>query len=391
VNRAALRFLLSPEGRRLLAETAAAPITPHTHVQIASRLRRQTEHAAAVLETAVLRQRAMTKFSRAAQMYFTRDGLEQASSEAVAAYRARRFARLGCRWVADLGCGLGGDAMALAASAQVIGLDRDHLRLALARQNVAAYGRGERFHPVQADLRQTAPLPVDACFFDPARRDERGRRIYSVHDYRPPLSLIDPWRARMPAGVKISPGVAYAQVPAAAELEFISLAGAVKDGALWFGELRTGARRRATLLPGAHTLTDNDLPETAVAVTPPRAYLYEPDNAVIRAHLVQALAARLNATQIDPQIAYLTADQAQETPFARCWRVRDAFPFHLKRLRAYLRERNVGRVTVKKRGSPLEPEELARRLRLSGPEARVLFLTQGRGEPLVIVGEEMEE
>lgn len=379
--------MLTPEGQRLLAETAATPITPQNHVQIASRLRRKTEHAAAVLETAVLRQRAAAKFSRAAQMYFSREGLEQASSEIVAAYRARRFARLGCRWVADLGCGVGGDAISLAASAHVIGVDRDGLRLALARENARAYGRGARVHPVQADLRQTPPLPVDACFFDPARRDAQGRRIYSVHDYRPPLSLIDAWRARMPAGVKISPGVDYAQTPPDAELEFISLKGAVKDGVLWFGDVRTGARRRATLLPGEHTLTDNDLPETAVPVTPPRAYLYEPDNAVIRAHLVEALAARLDASQIDHQIAYLTAERAQETPFARYWKVLDAFPFQLKRLRAYLRDRDVGRVTIKKRGSPLEPEELERRLRLSGSEERVLFLTQGRGEPIVIVGE----
>ncbi len=55
-------------------------------------------------------------------------------------------------------------------------------------------------------------------------------------------------------------------------------------------------------------------------------------------------------------------------------------PFSLKRLRAYLRQRNVGRATVKKRGSPLQPEELIRELRLEGEEERVLFLTHVRGK-----------
>jgi hypothetical protein len=67
--------------------------------------------------------------------------------------------------------------------------------------------------------------------------------------------------------------------------------------------------------------------------------------------------------------------------------VSDWFPFQLKRLRLYLRQRGVGRVTVKKRGSPLEPEALIHSLRLEGDRECVLFLTQLRGKPVVIVGE----
>ncbi len=68
------------------------------------------------------------------------------------------------------------------------------------------------------------------------------------------------------------------------------------------------------------------------------------------------------------------------------WAVEDWFPFSLKRLRAYLRERKVGRVTVKKRGSPLQPEELIHKLRLEGEEERVLFLTHVQGKAVVMVG-----
>jgi hypothetical protein len=61
-------------------------------------------------------------------------------------------------------------------------------------------------------------------------------------------------------------------------------------------------------------------------------------------------------------------------------------PFNLKKLRAYLRERNVGRVTVKKRGSPLTPEELIAKLKLpGGGEERIVVLTHVRNQPAVLI------
>ncbi|MCY3779658.1 MAG: SAM-dependent methyltransferase, partial [Chloroflexi bacterium] len=66
----------------------------------------------------------------------------------------------------------------------------------------------------------------------------------------------------------------------------------------------------------------------------------------------------------------------------------DWMPFQLKRLRRYLADRGVGRVTVKKRGFPLTPEELIARLRLKGDESRVLVMTRHNGKPVAIVCEE---
>jgi hypothetical protein len=120
-------------------------------------------------------------------------------------------------------------------------------------------------------------------------------------------------------------------------------------------------------------------------ISAPLAYIYEPDPSILRAGLVQALGAELEAAQLDPEIAYLTADTHVENPFVRCWPVEDWMPFQLKRLRATLRDRNVGRVTVKKRGSPILPEELAQMLRLDGDEEKTLFLTQLEGSPVVVI------
>ncbi len=381
------RFLLSPEGQRALSEISATPVDATSHLQIATRLSQQfgPDKTHALLETVFLRQHAAAKFDRAAEMYFTRAGLQQASAEVVSGYRAERYARAGFTILADLGCGIGGDAIALTGIAKVAGIDQNSVRLAMAQVNIRAYGRSDRFWLLQADLHELPPLSVEALFFDPGRRDEYGRRLQSVHDYHPPLTIINRWREKVPhQGVKISPGVDYSELPEDAEVEFISVAGEVREAVLWFGALRTHVGRRATLLPGLHTLVDEPVEE--VTVTQPLRYLYEPDGAVIRAHLVEQLAQHLGATKIDADIAYLTADHYQPTPFARCYLLEDVFPFQLKRLRQYLRQRGIGQVTIKKRGSPLDPNELRRRLRLKGEGHCIVFLTHVMGEATVLVG-----
>lgn len=386
------QFLLSVEGQRVLAETAVTPLTEENHLQVASRLRKQIDPtlAQAVIETVWLRQRAAVKFSRASEMYFTRSALEQSSSEIVSNYRARRFFAAGYGCIADLGCGAGGDAIGLSSGADVVGIDLDWIRLAMARENVSVFGNSGRFFPLQANLDTQPPLAVDALFFDPARRDEQGRRIKSVHFYRPPLSLIDHWRARVPdAAVKVSPGIAYSELPPDADVEFISVSGEVKEAMLWYGGLRRGITRQATLLPERHHFSSEDARGADVPPRTPGNYLYEADGAIIRAHLIQPLARHLGAAPIDPNIAYLTADEKIETPFARRFELDDWFPFQLKRLRHYLRARNIGRVTIKKRGSPLEPATLQRQLRLQGDEERIIFLTHVLGNPAVLIGREV--
>jgi hypothetical protein len=190
--------------------------------------------------------------------------------------------------------------------------------------------------------------------------------------------------------VKISPGVDYDELPEDAEVEIISLNGEVKEAVLWFGDLQSGLSRRATLLPQGHTLTNADLPAAAILTSEPLAYLYEPDKAIIRAHLVEALAQQLDAFKLSNDIAYLTAPTNIPTPFARCFAIEASFPFQLKRLRHYLRQNDIGQVTVKKRGSPLEPDSLRRQLRLKGSQHRLIFLTQVKGETAVLIGLEVK-
>jgi hypothetical protein len=206
-----------------------------------------------------------------------------------------------------------------------------------------------------------------------------------VKDYEPPLEIVSSRLDSFPAiGVKISPGVDKSELADFdAELEFVSLGGELKEALLWFGPLKT-AKRRATILPGPHSLT-GDEEIGSLPLSEPKGYIYEPDAAVIRAGLVTKLGDQLGAFQLDPDIAYMTEEEEIPNPFSKVWKIEDWLPFNLKRLREYLRARDVGEVTVKKRGSPLQPEELIRMLRLRGDDQRVLFLTHLDGAPITIV------
>jgi predicted RNA methylase len=379
--------LLSPEGTAALA--AATSLAGGDPLVAASRLRASgipSDLAAQALTQASLRLRAAAKFGPdAARMFFTRDGLEQATRSVVAARRAARLWDAGVRTLADLGCGLGADAIAAArAGIRVYGVDADPATAALASANAAALGLGGMFTVSCADARSFDVAAVDAVFCDPARRSSRGR-VFDPAAYSPPWDWVAAMVARLPrAVVKVAPGFDQALVPAGAEVELVGVDREVVEAALWCGSLSV-TPRRATVIRGAAVAVLTGSGTLRAPVGPVRRYVYDPDGAVVRAHLVAELAASLDGTLADPDIAYVYADEAVATPYARCFEVVDVLPFSLKRLRARLRDAGVGTLEILKRGSALDPAVLRRDLRLAGPSSASLILTRVAGAPTALV------
>ncbi len=380
----AFAFLLTDDGQALLA--ALREYEPGAELATATRLRR--EHPAAVVSAAIgqagLRRRAVAKFGQDAhRMYFTPDGVEQATRTTVAAHRADRFRALGVRRLADLCGGIGGDAIALArAGIEVLAVDRSPETCAVTRANAAALGLSDRIEIRCADVTGVDTGGYDAVFVDPARRGGRGR-VFDPEAYSPPLSWALTAARTVPyAALKVAPGIPHEAVPDDAEAEWVSDHGDVKEAVLWFGT-RPGARS-ATLLPDGVTLAGEGLPDPPVGRV--GRYLYEPDGAVIRAHLVAEAARAVGGTLIDETIAYVTSDTLRRIPYATAYEISDVLPFNLKRLKALLREREVGTLTVKKRGSAVEPEELRRRIKPQGPNAATVLLTRVAGAPAMLVG-----
>lgn len=381
-----IEFLRTERAARILTDHAEADLSVANSLPLLTELRKSLApaEAAAVLTTLRLRKKAKAKFPRfATDMLFTEAGLQQASHPLARRYRA---SMIRSDQVLDLCCGIGADSLAFAAAGrQVLGIDFDPVRIAIARHNTAVTGLNATFKV--ADIRQHLPRGFGCIFFDPGRRDQQGRRIHHVERYEPPLALAKGFGAREVI-VKLSPGVDRRQLASyGGQVEFVSVRGQLTEALLWLH--RVDAPPKATLLTKRgnwHMMRSDFAP---VALTAPKAWLFEPDPAVLRAGLVRQLARELAATMLDETIAYLTADRELRTPWGRSWRILDWMPFQLKRLRRYLVERGVGRVTVKKRGFPMTPEELIAKLRLKdGDKSRVLVMTRREGKPIAIICED---
>ena len=351
-----------------------------------------------------LRRAARAKFTRAAQMLFTRAGYEQSSSEPVARYRAARLAN--ASRVADLCCGIGDDLIALAAASDVLAVDRDATHARLALHNADVYGRAARVTAVVADVRDISLAGLDAVFIDPARRSgpptasaasptaaAGTARRYRPGQSEPPLDWCAALTAQVPAVcVKAAPGIPEELVPPGWEAEFIAEARDLKEAVLWSPALATaqsrdglpGPRRATVLDPAsgeAHSLTAR--PGDPVPLRAPGEYLLDPNPAVTRAGLVEDLARDLGpgTAKIDPQIAFLTLDRPVSTPFARTLHVEHSAPWNEKAFAKRLRALDIGAADIRRRGLAGDVDQIRRRLKLSGSRRATVVITRVNNNP----------
>ena len=391
MDAADIAWLRTPDGLAA-TERATALLAAGDELRALRALSR--EHTPAESRAAVSlvlgRRVVATKLSDAAALFCDRDAAEQTSHHLVARHLALRFASL--RYVADLGAGMGGDALAIAEHARVLAVDRDPARLAMVEANAAARGLSERIQTQQADLLTWEPPDdLDGVWCDPARRDDGDRRL-RPEAWSPPLSRALAL-AGFPsgAGVKLAPGIDLDELPADAEVEFVSLDRGLRAAVAWLGTLAR-APRTATVLgeDGGATVLTGEPDGGQGALGEPGAYLYDLDPSVGRAGLVELLAGRLQAWKLDGDIAYLSADVAVETPFARSLRILAWLPFSERRLLDTLREHDAGRVEVTRRGSPVDTNGLERRLQrsLRGDASKpplVVALTRMAGMHIAVV------
>jgi SAM-dependent methyltransferase len=376
--------LLSSEGRELLGLLAGQDVTPDTALRLAEELkgRHSPGLIAAALTQQALRQAGRAKFGRADQMYFTRAGLEQASSDLTARHSAQRFA--GQSLVADLCCGIGGNLASLAATARhVLAVDADLDALRFARHNAAVHDPAAGVTAVCADVQDLVLTgsPVQGIFIDPARR--AGDRRLRPGDCIPALG----WCLGLPSqvaavGIKAAPGLPKDLVPAGWEVEFAAVGRDLKEALLWSPALAT-TTRRATLLPGGQTLTA--APGPPVPVEAPAEYLLDPNPAVTRAGLVEELARELGAWKIDPMIAFLASSEPVSSPFARTLRVIESMPWHERNVARRLRQLGIGTADIRRRGLAGDVQQIHRRLGLMGEGSATIVLTRRDGKPWTLI------
>jgi hypothetical protein len=400
-------WLTGPEAAKWLADTAAESRQPGTSaVRLASRLRGQlsAERTRLVLEQVELRRRGGEKFARADSMFFTPVGLEQSTDEVVAAYKTGRLHQMR---VADLCCGIGGDALALAKRGPMIAIDRDPIASRFTEANLRAHGlevakEDATMRSVEVRIAEIAMESANALqlqnfgawHIDPDRRPE-GRRTTKVDWQEPGVEVLETLlAANSKAGIKLAPG---AELPERweqdAELEWISRGRQCRQLVAWFGDLaKSPGQRRATVLAGnpGETLRVATswvgVPIECPIAERIRDFIYEPDAAVLAAKLEGVLATRWDLQAIAAGCAYLTGKHAHSVPgdFSS-FEVLETMPYDVKRLKAWLKQRDIGRLEVKKRGVPLDPAHVRRDLRNDGHESATIFLARVSGQVTAIV------
>lgn len=376
-----LEILLTPQGWELLNSVdPSAAGTKEAALNLNLSLRKAghpVELVTAVVQQAQLRSKARVKFGPFAdRMVFTPAGLEQATRLKLAGLHAQRFTRAGIKKVADLGCGIGADSLALAsAEIEVTAVEMDETTAAAATLNLMPWPTAT---VINADATEFDLTGFDGVWLDPARRttDTSGTsRIFDPEAFSPPLSFVESLANRgLAVGVKMGPGLPHGAVPANCEVQWVSINGDVTEAALWFGPLARPGIRRAALVIGAHGATEltspvdfdpdaalrGDVPVGAID-----SYIYEPDGAVIRAGLIDQLLKDTGGHLLDPHIAYFSTAEAVDTPLAKAYKVLAIHPYHVKNLRAWVKAEKIGVLDIKKRGMDVTPEEL-RKILLAG-------------------------
>jgi len=400
--------LLSVDGLRLL--DSLPPYESTTDVLRSVSELRKAGHSpglvAAVLSQSRLRARASAKFGPFAErMLFTEAGLEQATRLRVAALHAGRFQSAGLSRIADLGCGIGADAMAMAAlDLDVTAVEIDEVTAAIASYNLAPWPNATVVNAdaatfdlggadgAGADGARFDAVGFDGVWLDPARRaagHQHSSRLTDPADFSPSLDFAFGLGERLPTGVKLGPGIDRDLIPAEAEAQWVSVDHDVVELGVWFGAVARPGIRRAALVLGDHGNAEltAEADSEDVEAGPLGEYLYEPDGAVIRARLIGELGRRIGASMASEGIAYLTSDAAVETPFASCFRILEAFPFDERLLRRELSARGIGSLEIKKRGVDVDPARLRTKLSLKGRASATLIVTRAAGRHVALLAE----
>lgn len=339
---------------------------------------------AAVLTQAKLRKRAVAKFAEfASQMLFTEAGLEQASRLKVAAIHAGRFRSAGIKQVADLGCGIGAESMAVASlGIEVKAFEIDEVTAAVATYNLAPF---ENASVQIADVETLDLSGFEALYFDPARRELHGpkkastQRHFDPANFSPNYNFVLDKAKTKPTGIKLGPGHDKRQIPEGCEAQWVSVDGDLVELGLWFGKLARKDIARSALLissTGQHEITSSEMESPNADLADIGEYVYEPDNSLIRSGLIADFAKPLGLTLISPEIAYLSSSEKISSPWLKGYKVIDNLVFDRKKLKAYVRDNNIGILEIKKRGSDISPEELRKQLAPKGESAATLIVTR---------------
>jgi SAM-dependent methyltransferase len=399
------RWLTGSEAEKCFAIADSLAAAGASLIRVTQQLRAELPPARVhlLLQQRELRLKAREKFLHAENMFFTPRGLEQATDAAVAAYKASRFPP--DQTIADFCCGIGGDLLALARRGPVIGVDRDPVAVLLAEANAQAVldrvgTVAFRFETTPVDSAMPICSEISAWHIDPDRRPGGGRTT-QVKLHEPGPDVLARLLEVCPHGaIKLAPAADLVeQWWADAELEWISRRRQCRQLVAWFGRLAEHpGRRRATVIRNTSDFSPDIAatfvgePNVEIALAPKIGrYVFEPDPAVLAAKLEGDLARKYEVSAVTPSIAYFTGDRPIRDAAFDGFEVLEVLPYHVREIKAWLTARHIGRLEIKKRDVPLEPDKVRRELAGVGDQSATVLLAKIGGRVQAIVVRRLEK
>ncbi|MDR0543937.1 MAG: class I SAM-dependent methyltransferase [Odoribacteraceae bacterium] len=276
-----------------------------------------------VVEQIIARQAAREKLptwhAERRVVYPSRLAVEQASSEITARYKQRLLVG---ETACDLTGGLGSDAYYLSRAArEMIYVERDPACCRAARDNFEVLNVANA-RVLREDAGNVAgTVAVDTFYIDPSRRTKENKRVFTLADCEPDALQLKPLlleRARRVI-VKCSPMLDIVETlhffPECEEVHVLAVKNECKELLLILGkEYRPGQAilHAVNITAGAEqrlSFTRQEeqeaVPEQATVV---RAFLYEPNSALLKAGAFKTVATRFRVEKLHPRGNLYTSD-----------------------------------------------------------------------------------
>jgi hypothetical protein len=319
--------------------------------------------------------------------------VEQATSERVAMLHGKIASELvgDARLMVDMTCGMGIDLRAVSNSlkCRAIGIE---MQSQLAEVTAYNFRNDENVEVINDDsvewLRCWQGDKIDLIFIDPARRGDKGEKLYNIHDCKPDVGELLPLfeqKCRYVI-VKLSPMLDLTQT--LRDLPPTSSLYVVDDG----GECRevlaildfTSAVDIPQVIIHAETgefrFTLAQERDSVASYAEPQVgdYLFEPSPSAMKAQPFKLFCEKFGLKKLQRHTHLFTSTSPRESLPGKWYHIDNRFDMASSKLKEIGRQ--IGQADVAVRNHPIKPDELAKRLKIkAGGCHRLMCCTVGDG------------
>lgn len=321
--------------------------------------------------------------------YFTAKSYEQASSEALANYKASMVQG---DLLIDLTGGLGADDIAFSGNfKKIISVDKDIELNILAQVNFSKL----RINNVQritssAEEFITRNLKANLIYIDADRKPGySGKKSVTLHDSSPDiLKIINRLFEISPdIMLKLSPmaDISYVKnsLPSLAEIHVVSVKNDVKELLVF---LKKGFIKKPLVLAidleydGNKKLNqffDSGENKSKPLIAEKGKYFLEAANALIKSGLLNNYALENEFKLVSANSVFMITDKLINNPFGRFFMLVNSFIFSKSYFKKYISEKNITCSNITARSFPLKPEEIKSNFGLKDGGNDYFFFTTG--------------